>query len=304
MSLFLRHTARSLTRNLVIWLLIVAAVLPLGCALVLLPTLLVTDAGASPWLVVAPLLLFLFLIFAGSGGVAAWIAIRRSRRLDAAFTPLGLAGQSYRTVFRQYHGLIQGHPVAVYIARGPLVQIDLQADLKVRTSITQADAGRARLAGLFNQQVLTALPAGMEGLNVYAHDPEWANELLADPQSVALLQRLIRFEGFFIQRDVLLRPDRIRYQLYGSTTLFSFDIRPEQARQWLQDLLALAHSAAALPAPRRIEAESAAERSADSIRRNSGRITFFILAGVGAAIACIALTSAAIIIAAMLGASS
>ena len=61
----------------------------------------------DPWLLIFPAVLFLLVIFGGSGAYVGIVLHRRKQMLDEAFTPLGLEGKAYLSFFRQYHGINQ-----------------------------------------------------------------------------------------------------------------------------------------------------------------------------------------------------
>src|SRR5713101_4380521 len=52
--------------------------------------------------------------FGATLAYAGWVFTQRRRQLDAAFSPLGLAGSGFNLTGRQYHGTLQGRRVDVY----------------------------------------------------------------------------------------------------------------------------------------------------------------------------------------------
>jgi len=244
---------------------------PLACLLIFLPLSFVSRSNLSIWYLIIPASLFLFILIGGSIGMMFFVFARRARHLDTVFTPLGLTGQLYQMLFRQYHGSVEGREVGVYLYRGPSLELDISSSLQTRLGVTQKQRDTLFLARLFNREPLPLTDPALDGLTVFALDEDWARKLLARPGVPELLQRLAAFESSFTRRHVLLRPGWIRLHLFGSRNLldFNFDITPEQARQWLDDLLALIRIAEGLPVPQVTDEESSAERLASSMRSRS-----------------------------------
>ena len=53
---------------------------------------------------------------------------------------------------------------------------------------------------------MTSTDPALSGLRVFALDEAWTRSLLADHRTPGLLQRLIKFEGAFLVRQVQLLP--------------------------------------------------------------------------------------------------
>ncbi len=271
MSTIFSEAGRGCGRSLVIQLIAVAIVVPLACVLILLPLALVGRSNLSIWYLIIPASLFLLILFGGGAGGMVFVFTRRTRHLDTVFTPLGLTGQLYQLFFRQYHGSVEGREVGVYLYRGPSLELDISTSLQTRLGVTQQQRDTLFLARLFKREPLSLADPAMDGLIAFALDEDWTRALLARSETPKLLQRLAAFESSFTHRHVLLRPGWIRLHLFGSRNLldFNFDITPEQARQWLDDLAALVRIAEGLPAPQVAAEESSAERLASSIRNRS-----------------------------------
>jgi hypothetical protein len=303
MSTMLSEVGRGCGRSLVIQLIAVVIVVPLACLLIFLPLALVGRSNLSIWYLIIPASLFLLILFGGSVGAMFFVFTRRARHLDEVFTPLGLTGQLYQLFFRQYHGSVEGREVGVYLYRGPSLELDISTSLQMRLGVTQQQRDTLFLARLFNREPLSLTDPALGGLTVFALDEDWARRLLARQEVPELLQRLAAFEGSFTRRNVLLRPGWIRLRLFGSRNLldFNFDITPEQARQWLDDLAALVRIAEGLPAPQVTDEESSAERLASSIRSRNPYLVPAITIGL---VVAVILCSVAVGVAAFLFASA
>jgi hypothetical protein len=281
MSEMTRGLSRGCLRASVIRVIAVIIVIPLWCALIFVPLTVVTrNPDASIWWLIVPAVLFLLVTVGGGCAVAAWVIWRRIRQLDAAFTPLGLTGQMYHLLHRQYHGILAGRQVGAYFTRGPLLELEAGTSLQTRFGMSRDDVDTAFFARLFNRQPMSLTDPVLDDLLVFPLDEDWMRALLAVPEAQDLLRRLVSFDGAFVRRHVLLRPGALTLQLYGSRRLLEFkaNVEPDQVRQWFDDLLALASIAESLREPQQTSEETSVERLARSMRKPSA--TLWIAAAV------------------------
>jgi hypothetical protein len=289
MSEFVRGAQRGCLRSLSIRLLSVLIVVPLACLFVFLPLILVTRFEMSVWVLLISSALFLLIIFGGGGGWAALTIYRRARQLDALFVPLGLSGSPYQLFFRQYHGRIGDRHVSVYFYRGPTLDVEVDTSLQTRLAVTGRDVDNTFFSQLFSKEPLQLQDEELGDLMVFALDEEWSRQLLAAGNVPSLLHRLLRFEGPFVRRHVALGPGRLRQRLFGNRNLFRFEIDPEEAAQWVHDLLTLVKTAERLPGPEVPAEETGAERLAASVRQtNPNAIIAVTVAAVLLAFGCAA----------------
>jgi hypothetical protein len=261
MSKLLKAWSLGYVRSYVLGLIAPAIVLPLGCVCVLIPLWLVTESDASIWVLIISSSLYFLILVGGGLGVAGWVLHRRKRRLDTAFTPLGLVGKRYLLTGRQYHGTVEGRQVSARFYRGPMLELHLGTSLQTRFGVAEEGSTTLALAGLFGRQRLAMDDPDLSGLHIFALDEGWTHSLLADPEARTLIQRLMRAgESWALVRQVVLGPGALRLRLYRSKRLFKYEITPEEAQRWLDDLLALARIAEGLPAPTVTAEESSAER--------------------------------------------
>jgi hypothetical protein len=261
MSKLLKAWSLAYGRAFIVVLIAIAVVLPLGCLFVLIPMWLVTELDANIWVLILPASLYVLILNGGTFGILAWVLRQRQRRLDAAFTPLGLEGERYMLTGRQYHGTVEGRKVDVRFYRGPMLELHLSTRLRTRFGVAEVGSTTPALARLFGREPLDLDDPALSGLRVYALDEEWARSLLADPEARPLVQRLLRAgESWALVQQVVLGPGALCLRLYHNKRLFRYEITAQEARQWLDDLLTLTRIAEALPAPTVTAEESAGER--------------------------------------------
>ena len=254
MSKLWSEPPRAIGRGLLISLISTAIVLPLGCLLVLLPIAVgshIQNERLSLLLTIVPPVFFVLLVGGGSWGFLWWMLRRRAATLDAAFNPLGLSGQREVLTMRRYEGHIRGRKARVSFRRGPTLELYLSTPLQTRFSVDEADKVGTTLAGWLGRAPLALSNPALEGLRVFAMDEAWARNLLETPQAAEALKRLLRFEGEFRLRRVELIPGYLVLRLHFSNKVLAFDVdvNAEQARQWFENLIALAEIAERLPAP-------------------------------------------------------
>ena len=212
-------------------------------------------------MLILPASLYVLILNGGAFGYLALVLRRRKRRLDAAFTPLGLTGQRYMLTGRQYHGTVGGRDVDVRFYRGPMLELHLSTPLQTRFGVAEVGSTTPALARLLGRQALALDDPALDGLRVYALDENWARCLMAEPGARKLVQRLLDAgERWALVRQVVLGPGAFRLRLYHSQRLFGFEITSEEAQRWLDDLLALTRIAEQLPGPTVTAEESAGER--------------------------------------------
>mgnify|MGYP001048113519 CR=1 FL=1 len=293
MSKPLKALSLAYGRAFVVALIAIAIVLPLGCLLVLMPLWLVTKLEADIWVLILPASLYVLLLNGGALGYLILVLRRRKRRLDAAFEPLGLEGERYMLTGRQYHGTVERREVDVRFYRGPMLELHLSTPLQTRLGVAEVGSTTPALAGLFGREPLGLDDPALSELRVYALDEGWGRSLISDPEARALLRRLLSAaESWALVRQVVLGPGVFRLRLYHSKRLFGFEITPEAAQRWLDDLLALTRIAERLPAPTVTAEESVGERLARS--GGASRIGLVIVALIVGIPTCILAVAAAI----------
>ena len=164
--------------------------------------------------------------------------MRRTKKLDAMFVPLGLEGSAYLSFFRQYHGTVHGRQVAVYLRRGPILEIEIATPIRTRLGITEHQSDTSFFADMAGQKPLVLTDPDLAALTVFALDEAWARSLLTNTTATDALRRLTALGStIFTRQQVILRPETLKLMLTGNRKLFGIDINAEQARLWVDDLI-------------------------------------------------------------------
>lgn len=288
MSVFVRERWLGCWRSLGIQLVSVLIVVPLFCLFIVVPLYLVNQHDVDVWVLAVSAGLFLLLLWGGGAGYLVLTVTRRARRLDALFEPLGLSGSAYQLWFRQYHGSVAGREMAAYFRRGPTLEIEVPVPVQTRLSVTGRDVDTMMFAGLANRTPMDLADPSLDELAIFGLDEGWARTLLGRPEVADALRRLVRFEGFFLRRQVLLTPGWLTLRLHGNRNLFRWDLDAGQVRGWFDALQELALAVEAAPAPRVTDEESGAERVARSIRgRRSTLMPALVIGGIVLPVLCL-----------------
>jgi hypothetical protein len=254
--------------------------LPLACVTIGGVLWVVNRYHDRPWIVALAAIVPIALMFAGSAGFILLVVARRKARLDAAFVPLGLAGDVYQTLFRQYHGTLQGRQVAAYFFRGPVLQIEVETPLQTRTGITRREHADTRVfAGLLGRKPLPLEDQALGELMVFGLDETWTRRLLAQPTVAARLERLTALEGMFTRQQLVLRPGAWTLLLSGSRRLFGIELPPDQVSAWLEDLVALVAVSERVPEPDVTDDLTALESFGQKTRRRGKYLTLWVALG-------------------------
>jgi len=160
---------------------------------------------------------------------------------------------------------VDDRDVGIYFYRGPTLELETPTPLQTRLGVTLRNADTLFLSRLFGRSPMARSNPGLDDLTVFALDEVWAERLLAQQEAVALIRRLIAFEGSFTRRNLILQPGLFRLSLFGNRNLFKYDL-PERPQEWVEDFVRLVTIAEGLPAPQVTAEESSAERFARSLR--------------------------------------
>ncbi len=250
MSKFFRAVSQDYARSMLTGLVATLIVVPLTCVFIFVPLWLTQEFDLGIWVLVVGGVLYLLIMFGGTWGTLGWTLLRRKRWLDSVFVPLGLDGRGYMFSGRQYRGEAQGREVIARFYRGPTLDLYVGTPLRTRMGVGARSQAGVAVAGLFNRHPLELADPDLETLSVFALDEDWVRSLLAHPEARRLLLRLMAAgDSWALMQQVHLQPGMLYLRLYRNKNLFRYSITPEDAQQWLDDLMALAHIAEALPAP-------------------------------------------------------
>jgi hypothetical protein len=181
-------------------------------------------------------LIYLVALFYG----AIKTALQPARLADEAFRPLGIAGQNYLLLGRQYNGDWQGRQLQISFVPGrfssAVLQVYLQADLGTRAAI-----GRQRpLLDCRDCRRVTVAHPEIAHLYVVAQDALWLERLLADEQGRTAVRRLMTEHAALRLTAIYFQPERI--WLYAHPQ----ELTAAQVEQWMDDLLTLCQIAEGL----------------------------------------------------------
>lgn len=236
--------------------------------------------NGGSWGLVAGTFVFAVCLFGGGFGYAFVTVYRRNVYLDQAFLPLGLKGSIYRIFFRRYEGEIEGRKVEVYFSRGPMLEILIHTRLKTRLGVSPAFGDTMFFSRIVDAQPLEHNTHNLKNLSIWAEEPAWARNLIAEPSVQQRLIRTISSEGFFVRSFVKVFPDFFQVHFSGNTNIFSWEIPPAQVEQWFSDAFHIVKFAESGIAPPQHPVEmTTAERLAISIRRkDTTKISIILVA--------------------------
>jgi hypothetical protein len=172
---------------------------------------------------------------------------RETRSVGAACASTGMKLSGVNTEGRRYYGVVNLKPVSLYVYPGPTIDLHVQSPLPAFVSVVEKDAVLRSVASVLAQKQPEALGISeLSRYDIYASDTMWAQAVLSDRRTRAIVLRLmdrpdatesrqVRFET----SGVTLKLDRTRPQ----------DVTPDRLRQWLADLLALIEIAGSMPGP-------------------------------------------------------
>lgn len=200
--------------------------------------------------------------------IVAYFATRsRNARFDAMFRSLGLAGFPYAFQYRRYDGTFGGRRLQAFFSRGPRVALEAETAVATRLGITAGSEDTRLLAGLTGEKPIRVAVPAFDGLDVYGKEEAWVRRFLSEPGVPALLDRLLRFEGPFARRQLVLRPGALNLTFQLSTAFMSWIPSAAQVRDWADALVALAGIAELVPPPAVPIAPTRLEQRVGSIRR-------------------------------------
>lgn len=199
--------------------------------------------------------------------ILAYFATRsRNATFDRLFGSLGLAGFPYGFQYRRYDGTYGGRRFQGFFSRGPRIALEADVAVWTRLGITAGSGDTRLLAGLAGERPIRFAVPVFDGLDVYGKEEAWIRRFLAEPGVPALLARLLRFEGSFARRQLVLRPGALNVTFQLSTAFLSWIPSPAQVNDWADALVALAEIAERVPPPAVPIAPTRLEQQMGSIR--------------------------------------
>lgn len=223
-------------------------------------------SNPDPKELILPIGLGTLFLLVGPALVAVVAAKRRNACFDSNFGSLGLAGFPFALQYRRYDGVLGGRRFQAFVSRGPRVVLEADTAVPTRFGITANAEDTKLLAGLAGEKPIRFAVPAFDGLVVFGKEEPWVRRLLAEPGVPALLSRLLRYEGPFARRQVVLRPGALTLTFQLSTAFLSWIPSPEQARDWAEALVELAAIAERVPPPAVPLAPTRPEQQIGSIR--------------------------------------
>ncbi len=223
---------------------------------------------------------FLFVLFLTVILLIIWAsyqARRRAVQLDSAFAPYGLSRRGYLWNGRQYHGVYQGRQVDVYLSRGPTLDIYLGSAIRTRMGIGPKGRLSQFTSTMINRPALATNDPELLAFGIYPLDDAWARNLLGDGRSRAEIVRLAQAGPGLEFRNLIFQPEAVHLQVHRVNLEM---LTQPTVSAWMADLLDLARTAEALPAPSLTADASPMERR---MRLNRGEF-FLPLAGITCAV--------------------
>lgn len=281
-----------LARTVVVRLISAAVVLILAVLSCIVTFSVASVKGGTFGLITGTIFFAVFLF--GGGCTLIFITIyRRKIYLDKAFTPLGLTGSIYHLWFRRYVGQIQGRKVEVYFHRGPDLQIFIETNLKTRMGASPAYADTMFFAKLTDSTPLKHNISNLQNLSFWADESAWVQNLISQMEIQQILLKTLNGQDFFVRSFINLIPNMLKIHFNGNTNLFSWELPPEQIRDWFSDAFKFLEIAEnQISRPQKTLEMSSAESIALSVKRKDitklliglavGMVLFFLIIGVGA----------------------
>jgi len=224
--------------------------------------------------------------------IGAWIIVKqanRGRRADAMFAALGLPARAYYWRGRQAHGSIHGRQVDVYVApQGMALQLEWYVASAARTRLSLAlkgALGHAAAKAMKPEWLTLTQSPDLNHLLATPFDPDWARVLLADESARAAIAKLCAPAPGRETRALNITPSAIYWIV---NALPDSALTLDNARRWLDDLMALAKAAERVPAPANPAEEYAVEQRA-RVGRGQGalRVALIIIAvWIGISVVC------------------
>ncbi len=249
--------------------------------------------GADPKEIFLPLGIGAFFLLVLPALVAYLVTRWRNAAFDRMFGALGLAGFPYAVQYRRYDGTYGGRRFQGFFSRGPRLALEADVAVWTRFGITAGSGDTKLLAALAGEKPIRFAVPAFDGLDVFGEEEAWVRRLLAEPGVPTLLARLLRYQGPFARRQLVLRPGALNVTFHLSTAFMSWIPSTAQVKDWADALVALADIAERVPPPEVPIAPTRLEQQVDSVRRmsfavNPGALALGAMLATSLAIAAIA----------------
>ena len=223
--------------------------------------------GSDPKEILLPLGIGAFFLLVLPAILAYFGARARNAAFDRMFGSLGLAGFPYAVQYRRYEGTYGGRRFQGFFSRGPRFALEADVAVWTRFGITAGSGDTRLLAALAGKAPIRFAVPAFEGLDVFGEEETWVRRVLSEPGVPALLGRLLRFQGPFARRQLVLRPGALNVTFHLSTAFMSWIPSAAQVKDWTDALVALAEIVERVPPPERPVSPTRLEQQVDSVRR-------------------------------------
>ena len=216
----------------------------------------------------------------------AFVQWRNTKTMDQIFEPLGLKGEAYILTGRQYHGVVNGRKIDIYILRGPTVEICCQGD--IHTHFLALKAGKVHSAVLSNvrEEPIRINEAGLEDFIFYGPDEPWLTRLFSDHHAVNSLDHLLSHGvEWAVIRRVEAKAGQASLTIYRSKKLMlTLALTRAEVNDLLMTLSNFVKSIESAPAPAVVEeiAEKSLEKRVRKIKPGIVALIIVLLVGIPA----------------------
>ncbi len=223
--------------------------------------------GSDPKEIFLPLGIGAFFLLVLPAILAYFGARSRNATFDRMFGSLGLAGFPYAVQYRRYEGTYGGRRFQGFFSRGPRFALEADVAVWTRFGITAGSGDTKVLAALTGEKPIRFAVPAFEGLDVFGEEEAWVRRVLSEPGVPVLLGRLLRFQGPFARRQLVLRPGALNVTFHLSTAFMNWIPTTAQVKDWADALVALAEIIERVPPPEKPVAPTRLEQQVDSVRR-------------------------------------
>jgi hypothetical protein len=159
--------------------------------------------------------------------------------------------------------------------------------------VSPAYADTMFFSNLFDSPPLEHNINNLQNLRFWADEPAWVQSLISQMEIQQILLKTLNGQNFFVRSFINIIPNMLKIHFNGNTNLFSWELPPEQIREWFSDAFKFLEIAEnQIPRPQKILEMSSAENMALAVKRKDitklligltvGMVLFFLIIGVGA----------------------
>jgi hypothetical protein len=205
-----------------------------------------SNGDALSGLILLAILGLMNLFFVALIGGAIAVVVRRGRKWDETFAPLGLPGSMFALTGRQYKGSYGGREVKVQLMRGPTVLIQMVGAPGAKMAVTTRTGLGMAIRGAVGLTEVEMTDPAFERLIVSAREESWARGLLQDAPTREAVLAIMQDEAASEIRSLQFADDKLWLQIRRMP--FSL-LTTDKVRGWLDAMGAVLDTAERLPPP-------------------------------------------------------